>query len=588
MLYLAEVKREKRVLGSSKAELKLLACQRSENSWSAVQGEESVPAPDDANYMAGILVMVELSGNRQVQRHSEAGMQLVKILQNFSRFQEKSKTQEDEIEQWKQSLTYQSQELNRRELEMEARQEQLQQMEEDFERLEQQRQEIETDRQDVDRLRSEFERKSQELEGAWAQLQGQMSQLKEQQVQFNQISQASVLDDAKAQEIQELLNRLSGAIAPTEAVREQLNLSFDLLSQRQHVIEQHGQHLEQQRTSAQQTQTDLDQRVQAFETRWQEWQQAQTHLENLKCELSARQKALELKQEYAQALVTQLQKQDSLHQQFCYLAETSDRVKIGAKVDREALEKMSLEELETVVRDLGGDLEKVSRFVNSQEEELTLQQDTINEVSQQIQGASEYDRLRIESELADEQDRYKMLNETLVGQRRNLQERRDVLKQHQIVLTKRRGNTAGNEQGQDIDIAPVLNQLDVLRQELAEAIRQAQSQVQVLQQGLDQTQGAVDQQRGEQESRWQEVKRWERELLEQKASTGELWGRVNAYQESLQLMQESASGLREKLDAIAQMMAQFQEASDFQLQAIAEMRQTIMSLSENRTPEFVA
>lgn len=588
MLYLAEVKREKRVLGSSRAELKLLACQRSENSWSAVQGDESIPAPDDANYMAGILVMVELSGNRQVQRHSEAGTQLVKILQNFSRFQEKFKTQEEEIEQWKQSLTYQSQELNRREMEMETRQEQLQQLEEDFERLDQQRLEIEASRQDVDTLRSEFERKSQELEGAWAQLQGQMSQLEEQQVQFDQASQVSLLDEAKAQEIQELLNRLSGAVAPTESVREQLNLSFDMLSQRQSLIDQHGQNLEQQRTSAQQTQADLDQRVQELEARWQEWQQAQTSLESMKCELSTRQAALESKQEYTQALVAQLQKQDTLHQQFCYLAETSDRVKIGAKVDREALERMSLEELETVVGDLQGDLEKVSRFVNSQEEELTLQQDAINEVSQQIQGASEYDRLRLESELADEQDRYKMLNETLVGQRRNLQERRDVLKQHQLVLNKRRGTMTGDEQEQEIDIAPVLNQLDVLRQELAEAIQRAQAQVQESQQAMEQAQRNVEQHGQEQESRWNDVKRLEHELLEQKATTGELWGRVNAYQESLQLMQESASGLREKLEAIAQVMAQFQEASDFQLQAIAEMRQTIISLSGDRTPEFVA
>ena len=134
MLYLAEVLRKARVIGSSRAELKLLACQRSELSWSAVPGEEIIAAPDDLSYGAGALVMVELSAGKQVQRHAEAGRQLVSILQNFSRMQEKSKTQEEEIEQWKQSLTYQSQELNRREMEIEASRIEVTQLREEFER----------------------------------------------------------------------------------------------------------------------------------------------------------------------------------------------------------------------------------------------------------------------------------------------------------------------------------------------------------------------------------------------------------------------------------------------------------------------
>ena len=53
------------------------------------------------------LVMVELTNNRQIQRHYEAGRSLVNILQTFSNLSKKSKTQEEEIEQWKQSLTFQ-------------------------------------------------------------------------------------------------------------------------------------------------------------------------------------------------------------------------------------------------------------------------------------------------------------------------------------------------------------------------------------------------------------------------------------------------------------------------------------------------
>ncbi|MEO1744779.1 MAG: hypothetical protein AAFR99_23645, partial [Cyanobacteria bacterium J06629_9] len=83
MLYLAEVQKKTGVFGSGKAEFKLIACQRSEQNWSAVPNEDVIPAPDDAAYSAGALAMVELSGNRQVQRHYEAGRSLVSILQNF-------------------------------------------------------------------------------------------------------------------------------------------------------------------------------------------------------------------------------------------------------------------------------------------------------------------------------------------------------------------------------------------------------------------------------------------------------------------------------------------------------------------------
>jgi len=122
VLYLAEVQRKSGgLLGGSRSELKLLAYQRTEQSWSAAPGDEIVTSDEASAYGQGALVLVELSANKQVQRVQEAGRPLVSILQGFSRSQEQFKNQEDEIEQWKQSLTYQSQVLNRREMEMETR-----------------------------------------------------------------------------------------------------------------------------------------------------------------------------------------------------------------------------------------------------------------------------------------------------------------------------------------------------------------------------------------------------------------------------------------------------------------------------------
>ncbi|MGG6295939.1 pilus motility taxis protein HmpF [Leptolyngbya sp. AN02str] len=585
MLYLAEVQRKKGVIGSGKPELRLLACQRGENSWSAVPGEEVISAPDDVAYAAGVLVMAEVGGNRQVQRINEAGRQLVSILQGFTRMQDKFKTQEEEIEQWKQSLTYQSQELNRRELDMEAREEQLQQMEEDFEKLEQQRQEVETHKEEVDNLRQEYDRKSQELEGAWAQLRGEMAKLEEMQADA---SRAVGLDEDKARQMQELLDRLSGAIAPTEAVRDQLNHSFEILGQHQSTVETQHRTIEEQRAQAQQHEESLNQQIQDIQARWQEWKQAQAALEQAKAELQSRQQALDLKQTYIDRLTQQVKQQDELYKQFCQLVESSDSFSIGGKVDIAALENMSLEDLETTVRDMEKDLEKMSGYVGSQEEELKAQQEAIDALQQQIQNTSEYERLQLESEMADEQDRYRMLDETLVGQRRNLQERREVLKQHQAVLARRQGISTGDSLEPAIDLSPVINQLEALKQDLLQTIQAVQAEVRELQSSADQARASVEQQAGEQEARWQAIQQQEQELQRQKAAAGELWGRVNVYQDVMQMVHGSVDGLKEKLEAISGVMSEFQEASDYQLQAIAEMRQMIAVLTQSQTPEYVA
>ncbi|MBD2069178.1 hypothetical protein H6F93_16925 [Leptolyngbya sp. FACHB-671] len=585
MLYLAEVQRKARVIGGGKAEFKLLACQRSEQCWTAVSGDEIIPAPDDAGYNAGALVMVDLTNGKQVQRHSEAGRQLVSILQNFSRLQEKFKTQEEEIEQWKQSLTYQSQELNLREMEMETRREQLEQMEQEFEKLEQQQQEIEATREEVNRLREEFDRKNQELEGAWAQLHGEMHRLEERQAE---LQQTVGLDEEQALHIQELLSRLSGAVAPTESVREQLNFSFEAISQYQQTLDHHWQNLEQQRNSAQQLQLEVDQQTPDIQNRWQAWHEAQDALERSRSELLVQQNALTLKQAQAQALMVRSQNQDDLHRQICRIAEGSDKVLVGTRVDVDTLEQMSIDELQKVVQDLQRDLEKVFRFVNGQEEELTLQQEAIDALKERMQQASEYDRMALETELAEEQDRYKMLNETLVGQRRNYRDREQVLQQHQTVLDRRQGKTVENSPSGEgnLNLEPIITQLEELRQQQAEDLKELQEQIQQIQTAIEQAQGAVDHQAGEQELKRNEIKQLEQQWQTQKAQAAELWGRVNLYQETLQPTQDNLNSVKEKLEAIANLTAQFQEASDYQLQAIAEMQQTIEQLTSNPTPEF--
>ncbi|AFY67136.1 pilus motility taxis protein HmpF [Geitlerinema sp. PCC 7407] len=587
MLYLAEVQKTTASFGlGGKVELKLLACQRSEQNWTAVPGEEVIAAEEAKNFNAGALVLADLNNNRQVKRVQEAGRQLVSILQNFSRMQEKFKTQEEEIEQWKQSLTYQSQELNRREMEMEARREQLQALEEDSEKLEQQRQEIAGAREEADRLREEIERKSQELEGAWEHLRGEMRRLEETK---EDIQKSAGLDAEQANKLHEILSRISGAVAPTDQIREQVNQAFGLISGQQTLLDQHWQRLEQKRSEAEQLQAEVDRQSQDLETRWQEWHQAQVSLDQACGEVKIQQTTLQLKQEEAQNLSLLLQNQEDLYQQMYRLAESSDDVQVSARIDLEALDKMPVDELQSLVQDLQRDQDKVYHFVNDQEEELRLQMEEIEALQQKIQSANDYDRLALETELAEEQDRYQMLNETLVGQRRNLRERQEVLAKHQSVLQRRQGIQVDSSQERPtVDLGPVLSQLDSQRQQQAEVLQKLEGQVSQMRGAIEQAQGMISQQTGEQDAKRNELKQWEENLRSQRSTVAELWGQVNLYQEWLQPTQDSLNGLRQASEAIAGILGQFQEASDYQLQAIADMRQVMQSLVAEQAPELAA
>lgn len=586
MLYLAEVQKQKGgVFGGGKAELKLLACQRTDQSWSAVPAEEVIPAEEANNLSAGALVIVNLGGNRQVQGEIEpAGGRLVNMLQTFSRLVEKSKNQEEEIEQWRQSLTYQSQELNRREMEMEARHEQMQAMEEDFERLEQQRQELESAKEETERLKEEFERNRQELEGAWEHLRGEQRRFEE---QIAEVQYSAGLDENQVAVIQELLERLSGAVAPTDAVREQLNLAFEVISNQQAVLDHHWQLLEQQQRSAFELQAEADRQGEELQNRKQELQQTQISFGEAKAELKVQRNALEMKQESAHMLSLQLRTQEELHQELARLATTSADVKISQKVDIAALEMMPLGELSEIVQNLQQDLEKVKRFVNDQEEELTFQGQAVEELQEKINLASEYDRMSLETELAEEQDRYQMLDESLVGSRRNLREREEIWNQHVRVLRRRQGVVESNGlDNHKIDLGPVLSQLEAQRQQQEEELQKLENQIEQMRRTISQAEEMIRHQAGEQEAKLAQLQSLEQNWYSTRASAAELLGKVNLYQETLQPRQDGLNEIQQKLEAMADALSQIQETGDYQLQAIAEMQQMISSLIQS--PEFAA
>ena len=143
MLYLAQVHNDKNTLGPSS--FLLIAVQESEEVWGLVEGGSGSKIESDraSDHLPGAWVMVRTNDRKEILQVDDAKPWIIALIQNYLTFgvtPEFLRKETERAEQWRQSLTLQSQELDRRALELEARREQLQALEAD---LKQERQDLE-------------------------------------------------------------------------------------------------------------------------------------------------------------------------------------------------------------------------------------------------------------------------------------------------------------------------------------------------------------------------------------------------------------------------------------------------------------
>lgn len=141
MLYLAQVQKQGL---SGKLGLRLLARQQAEYSWILIAEQSLVSDIDllldngqSIPLYEGLLVLAKLSSDGKIERLENAVNWVLDIVRAFlsNGITPAFLQQEAErAEQWRQTLTLQTQELSRRSLEVEARREQIQALEESFRR----------------------------------------------------------------------------------------------------------------------------------------------------------------------------------------------------------------------------------------------------------------------------------------------------------------------------------------------------------------------------------------------------------------------------------------------------------------------
>ncbi|MEM7591650.1 MAG: pilus motility taxis protein HmpF, partial [Cyanobacteria bacterium P01_A01_bin.83] len=548
MLYLAEIqKHNKSFLGGVETKLKLIACQRNDQSWSLVTNE-SITTEEANDFGDGALVVLNLGVNRQLQGKIElASQKIIGVLKNFSRLLEKNQEQEQEINQWKESLAIQSEELSRRQIEMETRLEQVEQMEEEFKQFEQQRSEIELAKAETEKIRAEFEAKSAELEGAWSQLRGQQQNIDE------QLKQAQVLDEAQVAEIKQQLSTLCNSIDVANSLKEQLNAAEHAAKEQQQTLQTYWDNL-------QQNSQDIIVKRQELENITKEISQKKTQIDALhnsivetQQQLVIERRSLDVKQELTQFLNLQSESQDKMLE---ILAGSELEVDGVSKTDINELENMPLPSLESTVETLKKDLEKVARFVSDQEEELDWQCKAVEELEAKIAKVNDFERLTLEQELADEKEAKKMLDQTLVGQRRSLKERHQVLLEHSRVLKRRQGIVDFDFESeiQDIDLTPIKEGLEQQqqklidqRQELAEEVAQIESSIQALEAKLQEQQthkSQFESQINQQQDNWQNLN----------LGVVQIQSQIDFYQEQLQPIQDNLDTINHQISEMRQSM----------------------------------
>lgn len=136
MLHLAQVQKHQL---PGKLTLRLLAAQEAEYTWVILTEEKVIPlvevvtTPDAEQLHEGLLVLLELSSTGEVKHIENATnwvLELVKTYLTTGITPAFLQQETERAEQWRQTLTLQTQELARRSLEVEARREQIQALEE--------------------------------------------------------------------------------------------------------------------------------------------------------------------------------------------------------------------------------------------------------------------------------------------------------------------------------------------------------------------------------------------------------------------------------------------------------------------------
>ncbi|MFN5855258.1 MAG: pilus motility taxis protein HmpF [Pseudanabaenaceae cyanobacterium] len=560
MQYLAELQKQAAFIGGSKASVRLLARNAGENNWQNINNEQILPVTDGSqaqDLKDGQLVIAEVNSNNQVQSVQDATKRLVSILQTFSRTQEKFRTAEEDVEQWRQSLNFQSQELHRRERELE-------QKELEFEHLDIRRQEVEEAEAKLSQQRAELE--------VWrAQIDSQKEQL---------AAQSSAISASQAQHLQELVQKLvAGASTRPQDFSVGLAGAMQIINERQEVLNGFWQKLEPLKQEAQKQQQSWQQGASELSQRKAQWQQSQTTLADAQAELKAQRGILKLQESNMAMTRLQLQAQQELYEQTSNIVESlGGSASEGLSAEEiQRLEQIPLDELEKMVGDCQGEFDRLTNYLSAQEDELAgLEGEIADLQSQIVQAADQFARIELENNKEFAEEQYKLLEESVSGMRQGMKDREAILKQQRNILDVRRG---GRSEANPLKLlVPLLGQIEAQKVRHEQELKKMESQIDAVKNYMQQQQDLLSRQLQEHQQQQQEIQAAEEQLNDRLRLCAELVGQIKAQEALLRPAQDVLDNLRPHIEKMIAQTNTANGSTNDANQLVAQLQQAIQEL----------
>uniref|UniRef100_UPI00286DD7BE pilus motility taxis protein HmpF n=1 Tax=Chamaesiphon sp. VAR_69_metabat_338 TaxID=2964704 RepID=UPI00286DD7BE len=369
-------------------------------------------------------------------------------------------------------------------------------------------------------------------------------------------------------EIRAALYQLGGSSRALDSQR--LEGTVAEIEGQQELLTGHWQQLQHQQQRAIETQAELDRQQQEIDRAKQQLQTLQTSLEETQTAWEVQQHTLSMQQEYIQRLTTRLNIEQDNYQKI-YLMSKGGQADIGdVQIDLEQLEAMEIGQLETIVANLQTEVDRSVHFVHLEEEELQEKQAAIDELQQAMLVANEFDKLKLEADLADERDGYNMLDHTLDGQRQTMRERQTYLQIHTRVLRQRQGHVPEAADRSQMEWEAILRLLDTQRQQQQSELTQVETDIHNLRQTIDQTKAKIEQQVEAYLQESKQVQELERQHRSTQQQSIELVAKIDLYQEMMQPLQDRIDALKRQLGSLAD-AAEHQPESQQAMQQIESL-----------------
>jgi len=557
--YLAELQKTQAAFGlGGNSSVRLLARNTGENIWQSITNEQVLSVQDSSqakDFKDGQMVIAEITSSNQVQSIQDASKKIVNILQAFSRSQDKYKSAEEEVEQWKQSLNFQSQELHRREQELEHKELELEHL--DARKLE------------IEDLESKFAKERSEIEQLRNNIEAERGQFE---------AKAAALTVDQAEHIKTLISQLSTSFTNPDSLRDKIHSAVDLLNQRQEILTGFWQSLDGLKNESEKQKSILSKSTEELNIRKSQWQQTQIALADAQAELKAQRGILKLQENNMAMSRVQLDAQVDLYEQTSNAIEAfggPGSMEVLSPEEESRLQSMSIEDLESTIKALQADFDKLVNYVSAQEDELAGLEGEIADLQSEVETADQFGRIELESNKEFAEEQYKLLEESVSGMRRSMQERLSVLNQQKAVLDRRKGLTV--EESPVQSLLPLLSQIEAQKNRQEQELRKMESQIEAVRNYTQQQQEVLSKQTQEHLQQEQAIRTAEVQQQDRIKVLAELLGQIIAQEQLLRPVQDIVDTLRPQLESAIQDLGVMSNGNNSS-QVLTDLQSVIQSL----------